>query len=179
MSSEYEEDLEMYQEAAGPTRRQLDNRALLRPIGYLNFPKHPLSTAPDTPVRDALERMGSKNIGAILVVDEGRVVGIFSERDALRKGLFRDSALGARPVKEFMTPEPDCLTPHDNIAFAMNRMGIGGYRHIPLVDAEKRPVGMLVMRDLVQYVARFFPNEALNVPPHSDYNPPERNADGG
>jgi CBS domain-containing protein len=122
--------------------------------------------------------MASKNIGAILVVDGGKVVGIFSERDALRKGVFQGGR-GTKPVKEFMTPNPDCLTPMDSIASAMNRMGVGGYRHVPLVDAERRPVGMLVMRDVVRYIVAFFPAEALNLPPHSEHDLPEHSTEGG
>lgn len=178
MSNGYEEDLDMYMEAAGAAPHTLDNRALLRPISRLRYPKNPLSFGPGTPVGEVLRAMSSKNLGAVLVVDGGRVVGIFSERDALRKGLFA-AGTGDRALRDFMTPDPDCLTPHDSIAFAMNRMGVGGYRHIPLVDAQKRPVGMLVMRDLVRYIVNFFPAEALNVPPHSEHAPPERRTEGG
>ena len=129
-------------------------------------------------VAKALEVMSSKNLGALLVVEKGRVVGIFSERDALRKRLYEGKGLD-RPVREVMTANPEVLTPHDPIALAMNRMGMGGYRHVPLVDGERRPVGMLVMRDVVRYIVRFFPNVALNVPPHSVHEPPERNVEGG
>ncbi|MCK6481561.1 MAG: CBS domain-containing protein [Planctomycetaceae bacterium] len=178
MSIENDEDLDRYMEAGGVPDRVLNNRVLLRPISDLRYPRNPLAYAPGASVSEALSAMMAKNLGAVLVVDGGKVVGIFSERDALRKGLYVKGA-GDRPIREFMTPNPDCLTPHDSIAFAMNRMGVGGYRHIPLVDAQRRPVGMLVMRDLVRYVVTFFPAEALNLPPHSEHAPPERNKEGG
>jgi len=178
MSEAIDEDLERWEESSGPAPRQLDARVLLRPIATLDYPKNPIALPPSTPVGKALETMSSKNLGAVLVVEEGRVVGIFSERDALRKGLWSGKQLDA-PVRKFMTKDPETLTPHDAIAMAMNRMGVGGYRHVPLVDAERRPVGMLVMRDIVRYIARFFPNQALNVPPHSIHDPPERNVEGG
>ena len=178
MSDGYEEDLAMYGESAGAKPRVLDNEVLLRPISSLRYPKKPLSVASSSPAKDALARMTEKRIGAVLVVDDGRVVGIFTERDALMKGLYAGGDINA-PVSEYMTADPDCLTPHDPIAFAMNRMGLGGYRHMPLVDGEHRPVGMLVMRDVVRYIAAFFPAEALNLPPHSEHDPPERNIHGG
>lgn len=178
MTDGYDEDLDRYLEAGGPATRHLDNRALLRPISSLRYPGNPLSFAPGTPVSEVLEAMSSRNIGAVLVVEGGKVVGIFSERDALKKRVFGKGA-GKDPVSAFMTANPDCLTPHDNIAFAMNRMGVGGYRHIPLVDAERRPLGMLVMRDLVRYIVTFFPAEALNLPPHSEFAPPDRRTEGG
>jgi CBS domain-containing protein len=177
MSEGLDEDLEMWEGSSGPPPRALDNRALLRPIASLRYPKNPLQAAPGDPAGKTLERMAGKNIGAVIVVDGGKVVGIFSERDALRKGLWKEGT--DRPIREFMTPDPDCLTPQDTIAMAMNRMGVGGYRHVPLVDAERRPVGMLVMRDVVRYIVSFFPVVALNLPPHSEHSPPERNTDGG
>ena len=178
MSDGYDEDLKRYLESAGPSRRPLDNRALMKPISTLRYPKKPLAFDPGAPPAEALKAMAAKNLGAVLVVEEGKVVGIFSERDALKKRLFEEGDGGAS-LRELMTPNPDCLTPDDSIAFAMNRMGVGGYRHIPLVDAERRPLGMLVMRDLVRYIVTFFPAEALNLPPHSEHAPPDRRAEGG
>lgn len=177
MTEGIEEDLEMYEESSGPAPKALDNRALLRAIRTLPYPKNPLSVPPDEKAGAVLVLMGEKNVGAVLVVEKGKVVGIFSERDALRKGLYAKGA--DRPVKDFMTAKPDCLTPDDSIALAMNRMGVGGYRHVPLVDSQRRPVGMLVMRDVVRYILLFFPAQALNVPPHSEVDPPERNPEGG
>ncbi len=177
MDEGIEEDLEMWEEASGPVTKALDNRALLRPIKSLQYPKNPASVFPEESARAALELMSTKNLGAVLVVEKGKLVGIFSERDALRKGLYKGGA--DRPVRDYMTPNPDCLTPEDPIAFAMNRMGVGGYRHVPLVDDQRRPVGMLVMRDVVRYILRFFPAEALNVPPHSEHAPPEHGLEGG
>ena len=178
MGEEIDEDLEMWEEASGPAVKRLDNRVLLRPISDLRYPKNPASVAPGEPAGKALETMASKNLGALLVVEGGKVVGIFSERDALKKGLYQGGR-GDRPVREFMTANPDCLTPLDPIALAMNRMGVGGYRHVPLVDSGHRPVGLLVMRDVVRYILAFFPTEALNCPPHSEVDPPERNPEGG
>ena len=178
MSDGYDEDLRRWEEASGPPRKALDGRALLRPISVLPYPRSPVAVAPSDPVGAALETMSSRNLGAVLVVEGGKVVGIFSERDALRKGLFAGGK-GGRPVREFMTRDPDCLTPDDSIALALNRMGVGGYRHVPLVDAQKRPVGLLVMRDAVRYVLGYFPKEVLNVPPHSEHTPPERSTEGG
>ena len=78
-----------------------------------------------------------------------------------------------------MTPDPECLTPHDPIAFALNRMVVGGYRHVPLVTADGSPVGILPMRDVIAYIVSFFPTEIFNVPPHSEHNPPDRLPEGG
>ena len=88
MSTDYEEDLDLYEEARGPRRKQLDNRVLLRPISDLNYPKSPAAVTPETRVEDALDVMVAKRIGGLLVVEDGKVVGIFAERDALMKRLY-------------------------------------------------------------------------------------------
>ncbi len=178
MTEGYDQDLAMYQEAGKPPRKRLDNRVLLRPISDLDYPKKPASVGPDAQVRDALQTMSDRNFGALLVVEGGKVVGIFAERDALRKKLYQGTDL-ERPVRDYMTPEPECLTPDDSIASALNKMVVGAYRHVPLVNAAQEPVGLLVMRDVMGYVVSFFPAEVLNVPPHSEHNPPNRQREGG
>ena len=64
-----------------------------------------------------------------------------------------------------MTPDPECLTPGDRIAYALNKMSVGGFRHIPLVDEDGRPVGVVAMRNIVDFVVDLFPGEVLNLPP--------------
>ncbi len=178
MTGDFDEDLAMYEEAKGPRRKQLDNRALLRPISVLPVPRNPVSVAPKTPVGEVLGVMTEKKMGAILVVERGKLAGIFTERDALLKGLYAGKGR-ERPVREFMTADPDCLTLEDPIALALNRMAVGGYRHVPLVDAARKPVGLLVMRDVIRYIVEYFPREVLNAPPHSEHAPPDRAVDGG
>ena len=134
MSDGYEEDLAMYEEAQGPKRKQLDNRALLKPVSDINYPKEPVCFGPDERLGNVLDTMASRRIGAVLIVENGKIAGIFAERDLLIRRLYEGGSVD-RPVREFMTPNPECLTPHDSIASALNRMVQGGYRHIPLIDA--------------------------------------------
>ena len=178
MSEGYEEDLAMYEEVARVRRRQLDNQVLMRPISDLDYPKEPASVGPDAPVRDAIEIMSTLRSGALPVVEGTKVVGIITERDLLLKGVYVGKSL-QKPVREFMTQKPVCLTPHDSIAHALSRMVIGGYRHIPLIDASGNLAGLLIMRDVMRYVVSFFPEELLSLPPHSVHAPPERNVEGG
>ena len=106
MTDGYDEDLSMYEEARGPRTTQLDNRVLMRPISDLDYPKKPASVEPDTQVGEALAMMSERNIGGLLVVEDGRVIGIFGERDPLIKNLYDGTKL-ERPVREFMTPDPE------------------------------------------------------------------------
>ena len=178
MSQGYEEDLDMYEEARELPTRQLDNQALLSPISTLSYAKSPPVVGPDAQVAEALEAMIQKKTGAVLVVRKGKVVGIFTGRDALMKRLYQEEHRD-RPVQDFMTSDPECLTPYDSIALALNCMVQAGYRHIPLVGPDGAPIGMLRQRDVVSYVAAFFPSEVINAPPHSECNPPDRRAEGG
>ncbi len=178
MSDGYEEDLAMYEEAQGPKRKQLDNRALLRPVSDIEYPKSPVCFSPDERLGNVLDTMASRRIGAVLIVENDKVMGIFAERDLLIRKLYEGGSVD-RPVREFMTLNPECLAPHDSIASALNRMVQGGYRHIPLIDAAGGPVGLLVMRDMVGYIVSHFPSEVLNVSPHSEHNPPDRHPEGG
>ena len=177
MSEGYEEDLEMYEESTGGRARHLDNKALMQPIEELDYPSEAEHVSPDDTVGTAIRKMVDKRIGSLPVTDDGKVVGIFGERDLLMKGLYEGDKLD-RPVKEFMTPDPVCLTVHDPIAFALNRMVVGGYRHIPLVNNTGALEGILTMRDVMRYVVSFFPVEVVSLPPHSEHNPPERNIEG-
>ena len=73
--------------------------------------------------------------------------------------------LETTPVDRFMTENPEALRLADSIVFALNKMSLGGFRHVPLVDDEGRPVGVISVKDIVDYIADFFSSEVHNVPP--------------
>ena len=64
-----------------------------------------------------------------------------------------------------MTEDPESLPEDAEIAWAVNRMSLGGFRHVPLVDGNGRPVGILSVKDVVNYLAEFFPDAVQNIPP--------------
>ncbi len=123
-------------------------------IGSLN-PKKPFTVAPSARVRDVLVKMatlGEKGIGCVIVSEGDQVVGIFSERDALRKINVDITTLGDRPISEFMTPNPQMLEAGAKIAFAVQRMDLGGYRHVPILDESGAVSGIISVRDILRYV---------------------------
>src|SRR5262245_45198541 len=81
------------------------------------WPKTPWSVAPDTRVGDVLKKMVDELIGCVMVVDQDKLVGIFSERDALMKLNTDASKFKDRPISQFMTPGPVTLETSDKIAF--------------------------------------------------------------
>jgi CBS domain-containing protein len=116
--------------------------------------KLPISVRPDRPVGEVLELMVAKSIGCVLVVEEGKLAGIFSERDALLKLNAEAPQLAPRPVSEFMTPNPQSLQRNAKIAFAVHSMVLGSYRHIPIVDEEGRATSLISARDILRYLAK-------------------------
>ena len=115
-------------------------------------PKVPVAVDFDTPVREALRTMVDRHIGCLVVAAGGKPVGIFSERDALQKVHANATAFGDRPVGDFMTRTPDTLEIGAKVAFAVQRMDVGGYRHIPLVDHFGTLTGIISVRDILQYL---------------------------
>jgi CBS domain-containing protein len=105
-------------------------------------------TVPESlPVRDATREMDVRNVGAALVVDSAkRLVGIFTERDLLRRVVAQGRDPNATAVAEVMTRDPDTVGPRHFAVDALRLMREGGYRHLPVVDAE-RIVGILSQRD--------------------------------
>ena len=109
--------------------------------------------------------MQQHRVGYVIVVDGGRLVGILTERDILNKVLGKMQDLGTVTVDAVMTPDPEVLTLDDAIVYALQKMSVGGFRHVPLVDAQRRPVGILSVKNVVDWVVSFFPEHVLNVPP--------------
>lgn len=119
-------------------------------IDVLQPREHPL-VSPDTPVGRVLELLVEKRVGCALVIENGALIGIFSERDALFRLNTEAAALADRPVRQFMTPSPVTLELKNKIAFVLHRMALGGYRHIPIM-AEGKLIGVISIRDILGYI---------------------------
>ncbi len=104
-----------------------------------------------TTVDDAIRRMHETGTDCILVVEGGRLVGIFTDRDAVLK--VAGQAIGDRPIREMMTPDPVVLRVDDPIAVAINKMAVGGFRHIPIVDGRHLPTAVVSARDVFRHIA--------------------------
>ena len=114
----------------------------------------PMTVQPDTPLCDAIARMLEGNIGAVLVVDPaGRLLGILSERDLLRKVAGIHEPYAELPVSRFMTARPETVAPTDTLNFALQKMDAGGYRHVPVVE-NGRPISVVSVRDMIAHITR-------------------------
>jgi CBS domain-containing protein len=138
---------------------------LNQPLRVLATLHPPVCLEPTASVRMAVERMNEGSVGCVLVEHDRRLVGIFTERDVLTKVVGTGLDVDRVILGQVMTPDPDVLSPDDRITFALNRMSVGGFRHIPLVDETGRPVGVVSMRNVVDYMVDLFRTEVLNLPP--------------
>ena len=127
------------------------------PIGSLIEPRKLVVAAPDTTVSEAAALMQEGQVGAVLVVEEGRLVGIFTERDAV----YRVMAAGRDPrgtlLREVMTPDPLTVAPEETFGYALLLMHEKGFRHAPVV-VDGRPIGVVSARhaldpDLEEFAA--------------------------
>src|SRR5699024_6612180 len=125
--------------------------SLLRDRIELLWPKSPSTVAPDATVGEVLKKMADEQIGCVMITDGGKLVGIFSERDALMKVNTDAPKLFRRPISQFMTAGPVTLEAEDKIAYALHKMNLGGYRHIPILFQGKL-VGVISIRDILQYL---------------------------
>lgn len=138
-----------------PGTKQIASESdLARPISSLRC-SAARSIAPEESVREAIKLMRQDVTGAVVVVSDGKVAGIFTERDVLKKVAGLVEALDA-PVSVYMTPDPVVLREDDMVAVALNKMGDGGFRHIPVVRRGEL-VSMLTARDVMNWVlGRYF-----------------------
>lgn len=106
-----------------------------------------VSGTTDMTVRAACRLMAEKKIGALLLVDNNRIAGIFTERDALNKVLAGGLDPDSTPVSLVMVKDPQTIRADKPLGYALQFMADGGYRHVPVIDAEGVPLGMVSARD--------------------------------
>src|SRR5690606_25857941 len=127
---------------------------LLLPVSSLRL--HKARTVPITAsVADALAAMRDDTTGAVVIMDGITIAGIFTERDLLKKCAGNDRSLSGS-INDYMTHDPVVLQSTDRMAIAMNKMGVGGFRHIPIVT-DGDLVGIITARDIWQWLmGRYF-----------------------
>jgi CBS domain-containing protein len=154
---------EMYEEGSGAPKA-LNSDTLKIPIKMVPVVP-PIVVERGTSVLNAARLMQKEHVGCVLVVEKGKLDGIFTERDILMKVVGSRSDLTKTKVEDVMTTNPETLQPDDVLAYALNYMRVGGYRHVPVVDQQERPVGVVSVKNIVDYLADYFPQDVLSLPP--------------
>lgn len=126
------------------------------PISSLQLPEIAM-VEPAATVREVAELLAGTN-RCVLVVDQQRLAGIVTERDLLFRFMGTGKDPDETPVADIMTPKPETLDQNDKLAVALNKMAIGGFRHIPLMR-NGLPIGAVSVRDILAYLAEMFPKE--------------------
>jgi CBS domain-containing protein len=107
------------------------------------------TVSPETRVFDALKLMADKDIGALLVVQDDKLIGILSERDYARKVILRGKSSHDTPVKDIMTERVVCVQPNNTVEECMALMTDKRIRHLPVIEHD-RLLGVLSIGDLVK-----------------------------
>ena len=132
----------------------LDNRFLARSIGVLD-PPAALIVPQEIKVSDAIALLQQHKIGCVVVTDVmGKMTGIFTERDIVMRVALKPIHPSKATIASVMTVNPQCATMTTTVAFALNMMSHGGYRHLPIVDDDGFPVGIISVKDIVDYLAQ-------------------------
>jgi CBS domain-containing protein len=161
--SEIEEDL---QEIRG---------ALLDDTIAVLGPAEPICLPETASVAEAVQSMLRRRQAGVLIVDGGgRLAGIFTERDVLTRVMGQDLDIHRTALATVMTPRPEALTAGQRVAYAIHCMSVAGYRTIPLVDAEGRPIGVVTVNDIIRWLTGLFPEAVLNLAPGDAIKHPER-----
>jgi CBS domain-containing protein len=118
-----------------------------------------LCATPDMTVSAAAVQMATQNVGAIMVVEHDRLVGIFTERDALYRVLAQDRDARTTRLADVMTHAPQTVDPDKPFGYALLMMYENGYRHVPVVE-DGRPIGIVSSRDALGPELQDFVSEA-------------------
>ncbi len=142
--------------------RVLDPRVLSEPVSVLPL-RAPVTVPATASILEAIRLMRVHRIGCVLVTEDDVLRGILTERDILLK--VEDASTLQAQVATLMTREPETLSPDAPIVYALNKMSVGGFRHVPLVGEDGRLVAIVSVKDVVDYLADVFATDVLTVPP--------------
>ena len=140
-------------ELSTPQPQSSEERHILKDRLYVLSPRRAITVAAETPIQEVLDTMIRHGVGCVLIAREDELQGIFTERDALLRIDAEDPAFRNQPISTVMTSNPHTLEITDRIAFALHKMDVGGYRHIPILT-DGRLTGMISLRDVLKYISR-------------------------
>ena len=115
-----------------------------------------LSAKPDLPVHEALELLDKHHIACMLIEEDGKLTGVFSDRDALDKVALEYDRVKDLPVSEVMTTNPIYIYEMDSSAAALSVMAVSGYRHVPVLDLDEKIVGIISPQRVTEFLQKYF-----------------------
>ena len=112
-----------------------------------------LSVTSNTAAIDAINKMKEARLGCTLVIDDGKLLGIFTERDVLNRLAGKNSLPSTTRVSDLMSSNPETLRETDSVATALNKMSMGRYRHIP-VQKSDGSYSVTSIKHVLEYIAK-------------------------
>ncbi len=131
------------------------------------FPLSPLCTVPETSIREAFETLRTQRRGCLLICHDQRLVGIFTERDALR--LMAGGTDFDQPISGVMQKPVSTVWHDETVGDAVARMSEGGFRQLPILNDAREPVGILTVTSILRYLVEYFPGVVYTLPPEPHY----------
>jgi CBS domain-containing protein len=174
-TAEYHDE---YSETLGTEFRKLEDALLSDTVSVL-APREPIQLDETTSIEDALASMLTRDgVGVVVVDGQGRLSGIVTDRDLLRRVYGPGRGPEMTRLADVVTRDPEAVSADDRICYALNRMMAVGCRTVPVVDAERRPVGIVTVDDVAKWLAALFPEAILNLRPGDRLKRPAER-DGG
>ena len=136
------------------------------------YPDQPLAAAASDSVGQVMQLLRAQRNGAMLICDGPKLVGIFTERDALK--LMARGADLKTPVRDVMSSPPATVPSNATVAEAIRVMADGAFRHLPMVEPDGKPIGVLAVHGIVHYLVEHFPETVYNLPPEPNATTRER-----
>lgn len=127
------------------------------PVAAIQSQPHTSINA-DTTVRDTLKHMVGDHIACVMVEENGKLVGVFSDRDVLDKVALEYASVIDKPIRNVMTKDPVYVEQTDPAAAALAVVAVSGYRHVPIVDAERNIVGIVSPQRITKFLEERFGN---------------------
>lgn len=163
MNDKIDEELALMDERSAE-RKTIGIELLEREIGEIC--RAPVQTLDiSATIGDAIDLMHEHRFGAVVITREDRLCGILTERDLLMKVVGKLDGYRDRPVTEIMTANPESLRKDDELVYLMNAMHTGGFRHLPIIDEQGKPLHIISLRDVLAYILDHFAEEIQNIPP--------------
>lgn len=136
------------------------------------YPDQPLLVSPDSTVGEVLRLLKAHRAASVLVCADQRLVGIFTERDALAWMASGNSA--DLPIESLMSRTLTCIDEMATVGEAIRRMSQGGYRRLPITSSDGSPTGVMGVHGIVRYLVEHFPQTIYTLPPKPDSVQSER-----
>ena len=119
----------------------------------------------DASLQSVIESMQSSHSSCVLIINNNKITGIFTERDVITKVVAKNVDLKNEKICNYMTNNPEILHSDDSIAFALNKMTDGGFRHVPIVNTKSKEIYVISMQDIINSLGDFYFDDIVNLPP--------------